>query len=174
MHQYFICNPDKVETKLKTLTKKATSTDGLTHFYVDKDSNEEWHLTRYESEFHSAGIPVLKRLPEPPTEELISISLTSADINDIIGASLELSERERYKKEDFREKLLNRLLQVDTTNLSGFEKERMKVIIYESNLYDATNRRDIVGKDFTEIQNDAGYFSTNAQKAKKILADIAK
>ncbi|MBX9782894.1 MAG: hypothetical protein K2X48_06360, partial [Chitinophagaceae bacterium] len=65
-------------------------------------------------------------------------------------------------------------LLIDTSNLSDFEKERLKIIIYESDLYDATNRRDIVGKHFTEIQNDADYFRTNAQKAKDILADIQK
>ena len=174
MHQFFICNQDEVETKLKTLTKTGASTDGWTHYYADKNSNEEWHLTRYDSEYHGGGVPVLKRLPEPIIEELINIAMTSTDTNDIIGASLELSERERYKKEDFRGRLLNRLLQVDTSNLSHFEKERLKIIIYESDLYDATNRRDIVGKHFTEIQNDADYFRTNAQKAKNILVDIGK
>lgn len=174
MYQSFICNQDEVENKLKTLTKTGTSTDGWTHYYVDKNSNEEWYLTRYDSEYHGGGVPVLKRLPEPTVEELINISMTSADKNDIIGASLELSEREKYKKEDFRARLLSRLLQVDTSNLSDFEKERLKIIIYESDLYDETNRRDIVGKHFTEIQNDADYFRTNAQKAKKILTDIEK
>ena len=173
MHQFFICNQDEVETKLKTLTKTGSSTDSWTHYYVDKNSNEEWHLTRYDSEYHG-GVPVLKRLPEPTIEELINIAMTSTDTNDIIGASLELSERERYKKQDFRERLLNRLSQVDTSDLTDFEKERLKIIIYESDLYDATNRRDIVGKHFTEIQNDANYFKTNAQKAKSILADIEK
>ena len=174
MHKFFICNQDEVETKLSTLTKTGTSTGGWTHYYVDKNSNEQWHLTRHDSEYHGCGIPVLKRLPEPSIEELINIVMTSIDTNDIIGASLELSERERYRKEDFRAKLLSQLLQVDTSNLTDFEKERLKIIIYESDLYDATNRRDIVGKHFTEIQNDADYFRTNAQKAKSILADIAK
>jgi hypothetical protein len=174
MHQSFICNQDEVENKLKTLTKTGTSTDGWTHYYVDKNSNEEWHLTSYDSEYHGGGVPVLKRLPEPTIEELINIAMTSAHTKDIIGASLELSERERYKKEDFRGRLLNRLLQVDTSDLTDFEKERLKIIIYESDLYDATNRRDIVGKHSTEIQNDADYFRTNAQKAKNILTDIEK
>jgi len=174
MHQFFICNQDEVEAKLKTLTKTGTSTDGWTHYYVNKNSKEEWHLTRYDSEYHGGGVPVLKRIPEPTVEELMDIAITSAEINDIIGASLELSEREKYKKEDFRAKLLNRLLQVDTSNLTDFEKERLKIIIYESDLYDATNRRDIVGKHFTEIESDADYYRTAAQKAKSILEDIAK
>ena len=174
MHQFFICKRDEVEAKLEALTKTGTSTDGWTHYYVDKTTSNKWHLTRYDSEYHGGGIPVLKRLPEPTIEELINIAMTSADINDIIGASLELSEREKYNKEDFRDKLLNRLLQVDTLNLTDFEKERLKVIIYESDLYDSTNRRNIIGKHFTEIEHDADYFRTISQKAKNILSDIEK
>jgi len=174
MHQFFICNQGEVEVKLKSLAKTGTSIDGWTDYYVDNNSREEWHLTRYDSEFHGVGIPVLKRIPEPALDELIDIAMTSAEINDIIGASLELSEREKYKKEDFRVKLLNRLLQVDTTNLTDFEKERLKIIIYESDLYDATNRRNIVGKHYTEIESDADYYSRAAQIAKSILENIAK
>ncbi|MBZ5857751.1 hypothetical protein [Flavihumibacter profundi] len=173
MHQFFICNQDEVETKLKTLTQTGTSTDGWTNYYIDKNSYEEWHLTRYDSEYHGGGIPVLKRLPEPTIEELINIAITSTDTNDIIGASLELSEREKYKKEDFRDRLIKRLLQVDTSNLTEIEKERLKIIIYESDLYDATNRRDIVGKHFSEIESDADYYRTAAQKARTILENIA-
>lgn len=174
MHQIFICNQDEVEIKLKTLIKTGTSTDGWTHYFVEKNSNEEWHLTRYNSEYHGGGVPVLKRLPEPTTEELIHIALTSADSNDIIGASLELSQKEKYKKEDFRAGLVNQLVQLDTSNLSGFEKERLKIIIYESGLYDATNRREIVGKHFTDIESDADYYRTTAQKAREILEIIGK
>jgi hypothetical protein len=174
MHQFFICNQDEVEAKLKTLTKTGTSTDGWTHYYINNNSKEEWHLTRYDSEYHGGGVPVLKRIPEPTLEELIDIAMISAETNDIIGASVELSEREKYKKEDFRDKLLNRLLQVDTSNLADFEKERLKIIIYESDLYDAKNRRNIVGKHFTEIESDADYYRTAAQKAKIILENISK
>jgi hypothetical protein len=174
MHQFFICNQDEVETKLKTLTKTGTSTDGWTHYYIDNNSKEEWHLTMYDSEYHGGGVPVLKRIPEPAVEKLIDIAMTSTEPTDIIGASLELSEREKYKKEDFRDKLLNRLLQVNTSNLTDFEKNRLKIIIYESDLYDATNRRNIVGKHFTEIESDADYYRTAAQKAKSILESIAK
>jgi hypothetical protein len=65
-------------------------------------------------------------------------------------------------------------LQVNTSNLTDFEKNRLKIIIYESDLYDATNRRNIVGKHFTEIESDADYYRTAAQKAKSILESIAK
>lgn len=172
MHQFFICNQNEVDSKVKTLTQTGTSDDGWTDFYVDKKTNENWLLIRYHSEYHGSGIPVLKKLPELTIDELINIALTSLDTNDIIGASLDLSERERYKKEDFRGKLLNHLLQVDISSLSNFEKERLRIIIYESDLYDATNRRNIVGKHFTEIERDANYYRSVSQKAKGILAMI--
>lgn len=172
MTEFFICNQDNVNSKIQTLTKKGTSVDGWTEDYVDEDTNENWLLTRYNSEYHGGGVPVLKKLPEPTIDKLIDIAITSYDTNNIIGASLELCEREKFNKENFRDKLISRLLQVDTSNLSDFEKERLKIIIYESDLYDATNRRNIVGKHFTEIQIDAEYYRTIADKAKEILANI--
>jgi hypothetical protein len=174
MHQFFICNQNEVDLKLKKLTKTGTSDDGWTNFYIDEDKSEYWLLTQYNSEYHGGGVPVLKRLPEPTVDELIDIAMTSADTNNIIGASLELSEREKYNKEDFRHRLINRLLQVDTSDLPDFEKERLRIIIYESDLYDATNRRDTIGKHYTEIQKDADYFRLNAQIAKEILENVKK
>lgn len=174
MHHYFICNQGDIDSKLRTLTKIGASKEGWTDYYIDNNSNEEWHLTRYRSEYQGGGIPVLKRLPLLTIEQLIDIAMTSPDKNDIIGASLELSERERSNKDDFRSSLIERLLQVHTSNLTDFEKERLKIIVYESDLYDATNRRSIVGKHFTEIQSDADYYQTISQKAKTILKDIEK
>lgn len=172
MQQFFICNQEEVDSKLRSLTKTGSSDDGWTDFCVDQTTHENWQLTRYHSEYHGGGVPVLKKLPEPAIDELIDIAMTSFDKNNIIGASLELYERESNKKEDFRDKLITKLLQIDVANLSDFEKERLKIIIYESNLYDATNRRSIVGKYLTEIQVDADYYWTIAEKARKILDDI--
>jgi len=174
MHQFFICNQNDVNSKLQTLTKTGISDDGWTDYLVDKNTNENWLLTRYESEYQGGGIPVLKRLPEPTINELINIAMTSLDTNDITGASLELSERERYNKENFRDKLLDKLLQVATSNLTDFERVRLKIIIYESDLYDLTNLRDIVGKHYSEIQKDADYYRTISDKGKSILNEIEK
>lgn len=172
MTEFFICNPKNVHSKLQSLTKTGTSVEGWTDYFIDKKTNENWLLTQYNSEYQGGGITVLKRLPEQTIEELINIAMTSLDTNNVIGASLELSERERHRKEDFRLELLNHLLQIDTSNLSDFEKERIKIIVYESDLYDATNRRDIVGKHYTEIQNDAEYYRAIAEKAKAILTKV--
>jgi Immunity protein 27 len=172
MLQYFICNPTEIENKLKTFIKTQTTDGGWTHYYKDEKTNEEWQLYRYHSEYQGGGVPVLKRLPEPGLEELIDIAMISNTTGDIIGASLELSEREKNKIEYFRGKLLDRLLMVDLTRMSAFERERFKLIINESELSDPVNRRDIIGKSLSEIQDDAHYFQVISEKAKQILNDI--
>ena len=170
MQRYFICNPDEIENKLRTLTKTGDSDDGWTHYY--QDNTEKWLLTSFNSAYHGGGIPVLKRNPEPTDEELIDIALTSLNTNDIIGASLELSEREKFSKVDFRGNLLAKLSRFDPSKLDDFEIERLKLIIKKSDLCDSTNRREIVGKDLAEIQTDANYYRGISLNAIKILEDI--
>lgn len=171
---YYICNKKDIETKLKALIQTGTSEDGWTRFYSDKTNNENWHSTQYESEYHGGGITVLKKLPPPTIDQLIDIALTSKDINDVTGASLELSEREKYQNENFRDKLIIKLQSIDLYSLSPFDKERLKTIIYESDLFDSTNQREIVGKHWSEINKDAQYFIDIANTAKQILEDIEK
>lgn len=147
------------------------SEDGYTINYTDNYTKENWLLVKYESEYAGRVVQVLKKI-ELPLNDLINIATTSSDLDDIIGAAIELLERERHNKEDFRSLLLDRLSQFNLLDLSDFEKERLKIIIYESNLYDATNRRSIVGKYQYEIENDASYYTLIAKKAKKILATL--
>lgn len=170
----FICNQDEIASKLKTLIKTDVTDNGWTHHYTDQATNEKWLLTHYHSEYHGGGVAVLKRLPELEVLELINIAMTSGDANDITGASIELLEREKNKKEDFRDQLLSCLLQTEISNLTQFERERFKTIIYESELYSPRNRRDIMGKHFTEIDKDVAYFRSISQKAKQILVDLDK
>ncbi len=126
MTDFFICNPENVNSKLQTLTKAGTSVESYEDYYVDKNTNENWILSRYDSEFHG-DVTVLKKLPEPTIEKLIEIAMNTVDTTNIIGASLELHKREEDQNENFREKLLHLLLQIDTSNLSHFEKERIKI-----------------------------------------------
>ena len=174
MIQHYICNQEDIQSKLEVLTKTESLEDGWTTSYLDLETKEKWILTRYNSENHGGGTAILKRLPQPTIEELIEIAITAEDKNNIMGASIELSERERFNKEDFRERLLLKMLNYDIPKLSHFNRERIKIIIQETRLYDLTNQRNIVGKHFTEIQTDAEYYRSISQKAKDILADIEK
>jgi hypothetical protein len=171
---YFICNQTDIETKLKSLINTGTSEDGWTHYYRDENNDEIWHSTQYNSEYHGGGVTVLKKLPPPTIVQLINIALTSIDLSDITGASRELYEREKYQKENFRDELIKKLESYNPHNLSSFDKERFKTIIYESSLFDSTNIRGIVGKHWTEINKDAQYYSDIASKAKQLLNEIEK
>jgi hypothetical protein len=172
MNQFFICNRAEIDFKLKCLIKTGMSEDCRIEYYINTITNDQWSLKHYETDYNDDGVSVLIRLPEPTIKELIDIAATSTIKNNIIGASLELWARENNSQEDFREALLNRLLQIITQNLVKFEKERLEIIIYESGLYDATNKKDIIGKHYSEIQKDADYYQQIAIKAKHILFNI--
>lgn len=172
MSDFFICNQEAINTKLKSLQKTNVSEDGWTSYYINEHATEEWELTTYESEYHGGGIPILKKQPNLPISQLIEIALTSKDMNDITGAAIELSEREKYNDEIFRTELLERLQLIDIVELSDFEKERLKTIIYDSHLYDPTNKKEIVGKHWTEIKKDAEFYSSISEKAKQILNNL--
>ncbi len=172
MHPFFICSKILIELRLKNLIKTAVSDDGCTDYYTDNNTNESWLLTRYESEYHEEGINVLQRLPEPSMKELIDIATTSTDTNNIIGASFELWKREHSRHEDFRGALVKKLLEIDMSKLTSFDKQRLAIIIDECELRDATNRRVVLGKHFTEIQNDADYYRRIAEKVRNMFAGI--
>ncbi len=172
MSQYFICRESEVESKIKNLKLIGESDDGYILNYRDTKTEELWSLAWYESEFLGKDIPVLQKLPEPGTAELIKIAMNAANNEEIIGASLLLSARERSRKEEFRADLLQQLLQVDLSKASAFEQARLRMIIYESDLLDTTNRREIIGKHFTQINRDADYYREIAEKAKRIFNEI--
>jgi hypothetical protein len=172
MSQYFICRESEVEFKIKHLIRIGESEDGYILKYKDEKTGEHWSLAWFESELLEKDIPVLQRLPEATTEELIKIAMSAQDIEEIVGASLLLSAREGNRKEDFRADLLQQLLQVDLSKASAFEQARLRMIIYESDLLDTTNRREIIGKHFTQINRDADYYRGIAKKAIEILHEI--
>ena len=157
---------------IRTLRKKATSKDGWSHFY--ESEGHQWVLTHYHPESHGGGIPVLKKLPLLDVNQLIDLALTSTNKDDIIGASLELAERERYYGEDFREILMEKLSTIDVPKLSAFERERLILIIKNSELTDSTNRRSVDGKHWTDIQKDAEYFQHTSRQATEILSALEK
>lgn len=172
MYPFVICNHQLIQSKLKSLVKTGSSEDGYTDYYADSNTGENWLITQYESEYLDEVISVLQKLPGLAVGELVDIATTSMDINDIIGASRELLEKEQAGNKELRATLLERLLKINASILTDFEKQRLNIIIDETELCDATNRRPILGKHFTEIQKDASYYRTIAQKAKEILNSI--
>jgi len=172
MPSFYISEQDEVRSKLKTLCQVSISEDGWTHCYKDENNNEEWLLTSHNSEHHGGGYLILKKLPRPAIDEVINIALTSNNKNDIVGAIYDLLDRERENKENFRLKLIQRLKIYIAANPSSFDKERVKLIVHQCELLDNRNRREIMGKHYTEIEKDSEYFQIISNEAKSILTSI--
>jgi hypothetical protein len=168
MVQSLICDKEQINSKLKELQEAGTSEDGTDSFYIDPTNREPWILTSYESDRLDCDIHVLMKA-ELSSKDLIEIAVSSIDAKVIVVAAMTLKYKEEHEKSEFRHELINRLETVTMNNLSKEEKQRLELIIYESNLYDATKQRSIMGKHYTEIEKDAFFYQGPANKAKKIL-----
>jgi len=96
-------------------------------------------------------------------------------LSGIAGASIFLYSNEEYDKIDFRQKLIIELEKFcDQKNyvFNAFDMKRLKTIIYETSLYDPTNRRPVKSKHYTEIDEDSNYYSDISKRAKRILKYI--
>ena len=173
MFNFFICDPVVITERLKTLVETRISEDRWVKYFSDAD-NAEWALSRYHSEHNNGGIEILQKLPLPATEVLINIALTADNTFDIAGASLELVAREKYSQEEFRQSLIDRISKIDLDSLTDFERQRISTIIYESELFDARNRREVTGKHATEIKDDAAFYKSVSEQALAILLKIGK
>ncbi|MFN8295792.1 MAG: hypothetical protein U0T69_06320 [Chitinophagales bacterium] len=171
MDKEFYTNFDEIESKIKNLKQIGISEDGWTIFYQDENA-EKWELNYYESDFKRQGVRILRKSKIISVDELINIVINSNNKDEIIGASIELYFNEYNNKEDFREKLVKKLNELDFRKLTKFDKEKVKIIIYESNLYDPLNRREIVGVSKEKFESDVKNFRENAELAEEILEKI--
>lgn len=172
MTEFFICVPEKIQNKLRKLRKTGTSENDFTDLLTDDIDQSIWLLTRYETDFLEGGVDVLKRENGLSISQLIELAITSKFIEEVIGASLELYNRELQDGDVFREELVNRLALLDLTQLTDFDKKRLEIIIYESSLYDPLNRREVIGKSMSEIEEDAFFYRRISAVAQTILKTI--
>ena len=68
--------------------------------------------------------------------------------------------------------MLDKLNEFNFEELTEFDKQRLQIIIQESNLYDSLNRREIVGISKEEFDFNVKYFREIAEKAMEILEKI--
>ena len=110
-----------------------------------------------------------KSKKEQLLEEIIRIALTSQHFDEVDGASALLIDRE-YDKIEFREKLLSEI----EKDSSKVDKERYEIIYNRAELYDITNKREILGKHYKEIEADAKHFTQVTERAEKLKQIITK
>ena len=177
VNRQFIVNRAKIEVKRKTLQQTSVESDGWEIHYIDQTTNEKWIEYRMEPEYHGGGYPILAKLPIPNTEQLMEIALESNNLDEIAGASVFIYTNEEYDKIEFRNELIEKIEEFYKQRdgkLTEFDSKKIEIIIYETSLSDSTNRKQTMGKHYTEIEKDHEYYKQNAERAKRILNEIKR
>ena len=158
-------------TLINEFIQKLTKTDALdggwATKYIDNSTGQYW--IKYVVDDRNFFENLMLFSPPPTTEELIDIALSSQYIDEVSAAATRLYFEEQTDKREYRQKLIDRLTQLEIAYLDKSERERLRTIIHDSQLTDRINRRDIVSKHFSEIKKDAEFLNAIAEKAQEIL-----
>ncbi|MFD2514479.1 hypothetical protein ACFSRY_11425 [Pontibacter locisalis] len=149
-----------------------TAKDELAAVYQDKATGKFWLKCYAIAETQAGGYLMLIRLPLPNTEELISVAITSEYEDEAVAAILRLLDEEKLEKKGFRDLLLEKLEHANMDASDIRFKNRLKRLITLSRLNDPINRREVLGKSKTEVQQDATYFRSIAERATTLLQKL--
>ena len=112
--------------------------------------------------------------PRPNTDELIDIALISNFDDEIHASSVRLFLEEQQNGLEYRQKLIDKISDLDLKNLNSKDKRRIETIIKSAQLNSEFNYRNILGKHVTEINTDWKFFEGISDKSKWILDEIKK
>lgn len=167
--RFFIEDQDLVKKMLDRLTPLNDSSGWQCELFIDQTTNQKWE--KYQFELFDAdddGIG-LRRYPYPSIEEIIRVALTSKYIDEIDGASGLLLDME-HDKIEFRDMLLSEI----EKNINDINEDRFEIIYNRAELYNRLNKRDILGKHYTEIEKDAEHFKELMIKAVRLRQRIKR
>jgi hypothetical protein len=134
---------------------------GWTQVFSDPDANSEWILFRHHSERQGGGQPVLRKNPVPEQlSEWMTLCLSSGNEDDILGLAWELSRDFEHWPDvlDWLEK-----------NSATLSILHIRLFLNNLEILHVTNRRSIIGKNASEIEDDYSYFSNLARRAGKLI-----
>ena len=156
-----------VDDFAKTLTQTDSLDGGWATKYIDNSTGHQW--LKYAVDDRGFFVNLIFISPPPTTDELIDIALKTKHADEVSAAATRLNIEEQSEKKEYRQILIDKLQQIDISNLEVSEKERVKTIISAAQLTDRVNKREIVSKHFSEIQSDANFFNSVADIAENIL-----
>jgi hypothetical protein len=156
---------------LNELTLIESSNYGWTEKYLDSVTGNYW-LKYMVDRDNGRYYNLMLLTPRPTTGEMLDIAFSSPDHDEVEGAVHRLFIDEEDEKIDFRPALFERLNKIEISHLSKEEKTRVKTIIQNAHLTDMTNKREVVGKHFSEIQKDANLFKELSDAAEIILKQL--
>jgi hypothetical protein len=136
---------------LKDLKLVESSYHGWTAKYVGQDGQQwlKYMVDRDTGRYYN----LMLISPQPTTEEMIEIALTSDDHDEVEGASHRLFFEEEEEKKDFRPRLVERLQAIDISGLSNEDKKRLRTVIVNTNLSDQRNKREVIGRFAERLLN---------------------
>jgi hypothetical protein len=149
------------------LTKVETIDGDWATIFLDKDTGQKW--LKYITDDRNFTYNLMLVSPMPTTDELMNIAFTSKYKDEVSAAATRLFLEERVDKKEYRQQLMDRIMERDMYTLNNEEKERIKAIIQSAQLTNNLNRRKIIGKHLTEIQKDADFFNSISEKAQMVL-----
>lgn len=168
-------NPELIEKLTADFIKTEVDSNTWGTLYLCPKTKEKWQKIYVETEYHGGGHPVLFTLPDPRKMDLIQIVLNSEDLDEITTASALLVVNEKELKDQFREELITEI--ENKINQKNFQwnklnSKKIKSIISETQLFDKTNRRPILGKKNIEIEKDFEFYKDISERAKKIITTV--
>jgi hypothetical protein len=163
MDRFFIEEPKLVREVLKKLSTTKEHSGYQREIYIDNEAGQKWEKYLFENEETGEDAVGLRKLPYPETEEIIRIALTSPYLDEVDGACALLILRE-YDNIEFREKLI---LEIEK-NVKDISKERYEIIYNRAELNDIANKREILGKHYTEIEQDARHYVQMMERAESL------
>lgn len=170
--RYLYGDANLIEELLSKFQLIETAAGGFAAVYKEPSARAFWLKYYATAATQGGGYLTLIRLPAPATEELIDIAISTDHEDEAVAAILRLLDEEAIEKKNFRHTLIKRLEQL----MLGREvpKERLVKIIKLSGLDDPMNRRELLQKSNEQIEEDALYFSSIAERAKNLLPRLQR
>lgn len=165
MKRFFVEDQSIVEAMLPKLiyVKHDFYTDEI---MLDESTGQYW--VKYLFELEGEDALGLRCYPYMAMEEIIAIALTTPYEDEVNGAMALLNHLEWTERLDFRKLLLDEI----EANSTSIGLSRFDVMYERAELWTTDNRREILGKHYQEVKEDAAYFEQLALRACAIRTRI--
>jgi hypothetical protein len=160
----FYCDRDFIRDYLQSCHLLETNDDSS--IYKDV-ADQVWRHLVFWSAMLEKDIEVLEAYPPMPIADLIKLLIESDSPETVAALSISMAQR-GFDNDIKNRQLLVDLLEKELANRPD-KLDNIKLCIYESELFDATNRAEIIGKDIAQIDEDATSYRSIAKRAKAIL-----
>lgn len=164
---FFLIDKKKIDEFLPKLEIVENNEEEYTKIFKDK-IGRVWQLTDYWIDTLNKNILSLYCVSFIDFKSLFKIISESNNFDEIAVASTLIYFRKFDYADENREILLNHLESIFMK--SEFDNKKILLVIGETELYDSTNKREILGKSYAEIQADYNYYNDMAIRAKKITS----